>query len=231
MMDSLKRSWQAWSMRIDALSFRERILVFLAVAGVALSLMFVGLIEPALKRQEQMLSSATGLQQEIFTLREQLAASEQLNQGGINTELGRLRAEAETLEKLLKARESGLIEPARMMATLKTLLAEQAGLTLIALDAEPGQPVLLARPESEAETEAPPAEDVQQPSAQAFYKHGVTLRLQGSYAQLTDYVARIEAQPWTVQWELARLDARRHPQLELTLKLNTLSRDPTWARL
>lgn len=229
-MDSLKRSWQAWSMRIDALSFRERILVFMAVAGVALSLMFVGLIEPALKRQEQMLSSATGLQQEIFTLREQLATSEQLNQGGINTELGRLRAEAEALEKLLKARESGLIEPARMMATLKTLLAEQAGLTLIALEAEPGQPVLLAKAEEEAQAEPAPAE-LKPPSTQAFYKHAVTLRLRGSYAQLTDYVARIEAQPWTVQWEWARLDARRHPQLELTLKLNTLSREPTWARL
>jgi MSHA biogenesis protein MshJ len=229
-MDSLKRSWQAWSMRIDALSFRERILVFLAVAGVALSLMFVGLIEPALKRQEQMLSSATGLQQEIFTLREQLATSEQLDQGGINTELGRLRAEAEALEKLLKARESGLIEPARMMAMLKTLLAEQAGLTLIALEAEPGQPVLLVKAEEEAQAEPAPAE-LKPPSAQLFYKHGVTLRLQGSYAQLTDYVARIEAQPWTVQWESARLDARRHPQLELTLKLNTLSREPTWARL
>lgn len=229
-MDALKQRWQAWSMRLDTLSFRERILVFLAVAGVALSLVFVGLIEPALKQQEQMLASATGLQQEIFTLREQLAQSEQLNQSGLNTELGRLRAEAATLEQQVKARESGLIPPDKMIAAIKTLLTAQPGLTLVSLETEPPRPAL-GEATSDAggtpdQASSPPA-----PATEPLFKHGVTVRVQGSYAQLTDYVARLETLPWTVQFESVRLDARHHPRLELTLKLNTLSREPTWARL
>jgi MSHA biogenesis protein MshJ len=229
-MDALKQRWLAWSMRIDALSFRERILVFLAVAGVALSLVFVGLIEPALKQQEQMLVNASGLQQEIFTLREQLTQSEQLNQSGLNTELGRLRAEAATLEQQVRARESGLIPPDKMIAAIKTLLTAQPGLTLVALQTAPPRQAL---DEAAAETGGAPE---QQPSGQApptekFYKHGVTVRVQGSYAQLADYVARLESLPWTVQWQSVKLDARQHPRLELTLELNTLSRESTWARL
>jgi MSHA biogenesis protein MshJ len=225
-MDSLKLTWKTWSMRIDALTFRERILVFMAVAGVALSLMFIGLIEPALKHQEQMLSNSAVLQQEIFTLREQQASADPLNQNGANSELGRLHEQAKAIEQQVKTRESGLIAPEKMIAALKTLLAEQSGLTLISLETEPGKPALAA-PEGEVATE--PA--TQLPPAQTFYKHGVTIRLQGSYAELTHYVERLEALPWTMQWESVRLDAHAHPQIELTLKLNTLSREPTWARL
>lgn len=229
-MDALKQRWLAWSMRIDSLSFRERILVFLAVAGVALSLVFIGLIEPALKRQEQMLVNANGLQQEIFTLREQLTQSEQLNQSGLNTELGRLRAEAATLEEQVKARESGLIPPDKMIAAIKTLLTAQPGLTLVALQTEPPRPALDA---ATAETGGAPEQmsPGQALLAESFYKHGVTVRVQGSYAQLADYVARLESLPWTVQWQSVRLDASQHPRLQLTLELNTLSREPTWARL
>jgi len=228
--DALKQRWLAWSMRIDSLSFRERILVFLAVAGVALSLVFIGLIEPALKRQEQMLVNASGLQQEIFTLREQLTQSEQLNQSGLNTELGRLRAEASTLEQQVKARESGLIPPDKMIAAIKTLLTAQPGLTLVALQTEPPRQALdVATAETGGAPEQMPSG--QAPPAETFYKHGVIVRVQGSYAQLVDYVARLESLPWTVQWQSVKLDASQHPRLELTLELNTLSRESTWARL
>ena len=225
-MDSLKLTWKTWSMRIDAMSFRERILVFLAVAGVALSLMFIGLIEPALKQQEQMLLNSAALQEEIFTLREQQATLDPLNQGGANSELGRLRAQAKAIEQQVKARESGLIAPDKMIAALKTLMVEQSGLTLISLETEPGKPVLAA-PEANPGAETPPPT----PPAEVFYKHGVTMRLQGSYTELTHYVERLESLPWTMQWESVRLDAHAHPRIELTLKLNTLSRESTWARL
>lgn len=225
-MDSLKLTWKTWSIRIDAMSFRERILVFLAVAGVAFSLMFVGLIEPALKRQEQMLLNSAALQDEIFSLREQQASLDPLNQGGANSELGRLRAQAKAIEQQVKARESGLVAPGKMIAVLDSMMAEQSGLELVSLETEPGKPVLSAPVNDVAAEAAPPI-----PPASVFYKHGVTMRLQGSYAELTRYVERLEALPWTIQWESVRLDARAHPRIELTLKLNTLSREPTWARL
>ena len=55
--------------------------------------------------------------------------------------------------------------------------------------------------------------------------------MRGNYADLTAYLTRLESAPWTVQWESVRIDARQHPWLEMTLKLNTLSREPTWSHL
>jgi MSHA biogenesis protein MshJ len=220
-MNALKQRWQVWAIRIDSLSFRERILAFLAVTGVALSLMFVGLIEPDLKRQALMQQTVLDLEQDMLGLREQIARGEQKNQSGQDSELNRLQQQAEALKQEVRARESGLIEPARMIPALKSLLAEQPGLTLLALETEGVRPAL-AGPDGAA-TPLPPAE--------TFYKHGVTLRVQGSYASLTDYITRIEGLPWTMQWDKLRIDASQHPKLELTLKLNTLSREPTWGRL
>jgi MSHA biogenesis protein MshJ len=226
-MGALKQHWKVWSMRLDALSFRERMLVFLAVAGVTLSLMFVGLIEPALKRQELMVTRVSDLQREVFSLREQLASGEQQNQSGKNSEINRLRAEAAVLERTVKDRENGMIPPDKMISALKALLAEQAGLTLISLHTEAPRPVQKDAA-GVAANETPQAETV--PPAEQLYKHGVVLHVQGSYAHLTDYVQRLESLPWAMQWESMNLDAGHHPQLELTLRLSTLGREPTWAR-
>lgn len=225
-MNAIKQRWLFWAMRIDALSFRERVLVFLAVAGVAVSVMFVGLIEPVLKRQEQMLQITAGLQQEIFAQREQLAEREQTNQSEHDSELNRLRDEAAAIENDLKARERGFIPPERMVATLKALLAEQAGLTLLSLETAPVRPALAAADGVETEPDAKSAT-----ADKPLYKHGFTVRVEGAYANLTAYLARLERMPWTVQWESVQVDASRHPHLVMTLKLNTLSREPTWARL
>lgn len=220
-MNALQQRWKALAMRIDGLSFRERLLVLAGAAGVTLSLLFVGLIEPVQKQQQLMLLTTSGLQMEISPLREQLAEAQRLTQDGQDGELARLRETATTLEQAIKARESGLVAPARLVAILKTLLAEQPGLELLEVATAPAQAAL---PKPDDSQEALPA-------AESFYKHGITLRVRGSYAHLTTYLMRLESEPWTVQWESMRIDANQHPWLELTLRLNTLSREPTWAHL
>lgn len=219
-MKRLAEHWRIWAVRLDALSFRERVLVFLAVAGAAMSLLFVGLTEPALKQQSLMLQTISDVQQEIFALREQLDHAD--GQGGHDPELQRLEAQAAAIEQTVKARERGLVEPVRMIATLKSLLAGTSGLKLLALETGATRPALAA---DGSGGETPP------PAADSFYQHGITLRIEGGYADLTDYLARLEKLPWTVQWEAVRIDASRHPRLELTLKIHTLSREPMWARL
>ena len=220
-MNALRLRWQALAMRIDRLSFRERLLLPAGAAAVTLSLPFIGLIEPVQKQQQSMLLTMSGLQEEIWPLREQLAEAQRLNQDGQDAELARLRATATTLQAAIDARESGMVAPTRLVAILKMLLAEQPGLELLEVATASAQAAL---PRPDDQQEALPAEE-------SFYKHGITLRVRGSYADLTAYLTRLEGEPWTVQWESLRVDATAHPRLELTLKLNTLSREPTWAHL
>ena len=230
-MDALKQRWQVWSMRLDAMSYRERLLVFLAVAGVTFTLIFIGLIEPALKRQEQTMLNISGLQQEIFTLNGQLMSSQQQNMRGESSEVRRVLAEVAALEQSVRDRETGMIPPDKMIPALKSLLAAQPGLRLVAVHTAAPSPVFVAD-----ETATPgsvpmqTAQTAQARPAEQFYKHGIELRVEGSYAQLTEYIERLESLPWAMQWKSMRLDASRHPQLELSLGLTTLSREVTWAR-
>jgi len=225
-LNALKQRWQYWALRIDALSFRERVLVFLAVAGVLMSLMFIGLIEPELKRQDQMQQIIAGLQQEMLDQRAQLADRNRLRQSGHDNELTRLNKHIRAIEAEVKTREIGLVPPERMVAALRALLAEESGLILLSLETEPAQPAVGDPAAADMAAEATPV-----PAGERFYKHGITVQIEGAYAALTGYLARLERQPWTVQWESVRVDASQHPKLVMTLKLNTLSREPTWARL
>jgi MSHA biogenesis protein MshJ len=225
-MEGLKQRWQIWALRIDSLSFRERLLIFFAVVAATFSLMFGGLIEPAFKGQEQMLLNVSALHQEIVALKAQLFEAEQKSNSGKNTELNRLRAKAAALELTVKGREGGMVPPEKMIATLKSLLAAQPGLMLISLHTSAPSPIFK---EVMNETAATPQTTAVPPGDQ-LYKHGIELRLQGSYADLTEYVRHLESLPWAMLWEDLSLDASRHPNIEMTLKLNTLSREPTWAR-
>ena len=230
-MDALKQRWQVWSMRLDAMSFRERLLIFLAAAGLTFTAIFIGLIEPALKRQEQMMLSISGLQQEIYTLNNQLISTEQQHKQGKNSETNRLLAEAGALEVSLRDRESGMIPPDKMIPVLKSLLAAQPGLKLISLNTTAPRPVFIKDAAgADVSGVAAALPTVAVAPAEQLYKHGIELQVTGSYAYLTDYIERLESLPWAMQWKSMRLDASHHPQLELTLGLTTLSRESTWAR-
>lgn len=225
-MNALKQRWQVWALRIDAMSFRERVLVFLAVSGVILALLFVGLIEPALKQQELALQSISGLQQEIYSLRETLDSSQRQKLDGDGSELARLREAAVSIERDVSSRERRMIPPDRMVLLLKAMIADQPGVSLLSLETGEVHAVedSTATPEVAAAPTHPPVKPL-------YYKHSVTLRLTGSYAHLTEYLERLEGLPWTMQWSAVKVDASKHPLLLMTLQVATMSREPTWARL
>ncbi len=216
-MNALKQQLTAWMLRIDAMSFRERVLVCAALGGVLASLLFVGLVEPQLKRDTQNQQMADGLQQEILTLREQRQQPDGKNteQGG---ELGSINARIAALEKSLRVREQAFVEPQRMIGLLRELLAQQTGVELVGLEVGAAQPA------------APPVEGENIPPPQAW-RHPTTLQLRGSYANLTQTLSRIEALPWALKWTQVGLDAQQHPQLVMKLEFDSLSKEDTWARL
>ena len=62
------------------------------------------------------------------------------------------------------------------------------------------------------------------------WKHGVELRVQGSYADLTSYLSELERLPQRLIWGEVRLKAE-YPRSELHLKIYTYSLDQAWLRL
>lgn len=222
-MSPLQQQWQALSMRIDNLQFRERLLVFGAAATVLLAVLYTGLIEPSLKQQQLIRSTTDGLAAELAPLQEQLAAAERASQTDQDSEAARTAAAITAVEQEIETLQSRMLGPGEVSRLLKALLAEQ-DLSLLALSTDAAQPAL--PPAADAPTDPNTA-----PAVEPFYKHGITLRAAGSYENITAYLARLEQMPWTIRWESVRIDATHHPRLELTLKLDSISREATWSQL
>jgi MSHA biogenesis protein MshJ len=223
----LQQQWLALSMRIDNLQFRERLLVFGAAVTVLLTALYVGLIEPSLKQQQLVRATTDGLAAELATLREQLAAAERASQSDQDSEAARTAAAITATEKEIEILQSRMLGPGEVTRLLKALLAEQA-LTLLALSTDAAQPALPPAPDAPADPNLAPGTA---PPVEPFFKHRITLRAAGSYDSVTAYLARLEQMPWTLRWESVRIDATQHPRLELTVKLDSISREPAWSQL
>ena len=61
-----------------------------------------------------------------------------------------------------------------------------------------------------------------------IYKHGIEIRIAGSYNDLLMYLAEIERMPQRIIWNRNKLSTELYPRNEMTLTLYTLSLDKQW---
>jgi MSHA biogenesis protein MshJ len=73
--------------------------------------------------------------------------------------------------------------------------------------------------------EPPPAS--KDPERQ-LYQHGFEITLQGSYAELHEYLNRVEQLPWQMFWSRISMNSEEHPKLTFTLTVQTLSLSKAW---
>lgn len=224
----MKSLFSGWVTRFDALARRERLLVAVALLGGVLLIGWVTLIDPAL-------ASSRSAERAIVDQRAQLAAlvaqSAALQAPGQSPEalagarLAELRQQLSALNERFVALDDKLVPPQRVAALLEDMLGRKSGLRLLSLRTLPVTP-LLETGESGGAASAKPA-TAAKPAA-GLFKHGVEIRLEGSYAELTDYLERLEKSPQSLLWSGVSLSAEKHPQLVLTLTVFTLSLDRTW---
>lgn len=231
-MSILQAQWQRLADRVDAMSLRERALIFLAIAIVLIVLVNTMLIDPLLTRHKK-------LQQEITQTQEKTSAMLIQIQTLVKTwnidpdialrsRLAQLREQSDQTGKTLEDIQSGLVSPQRMPTLLEDILRHNRSLHLVALKTLPVK--VLGEPETTAAGEAAQPAQVQKPTTpeSVVYKHGVEITLEGSYLDLLHYLTEIEALPWHVFWGKADVDVEKYPKVTLTLRLYTLSLDKAW---
>lgn len=231
-MSALKAQWQRLADRVDAMSLRERALIFLAIAIVLIVLVNTVLIDPLLTRHKK-------LQQEITQTQEKTSAMLTQIQTLVKTwnvdpdialrsRLAQLREQSDQTGKTLEDIQSGLVSPQRMPTLLEDILRHNRSLHLVALKTLPVK--VLGEPDTTVAGEAAKPAQAQKPTTpeSVVYKHGVEITLEGSYLDLLHYLTEIEALPWHVFWGKADVDVEKYPKVTLTLRLYTLSLDKAW---
>jgi MSHA biogenesis protein MshJ len=207
--------------RLEAMSQRERLMVFGAGALAILAVAFVGAIEPALKRRAlldaRMADQANLVIAAEAQKRELTGALREDANAAIRARIDAKQKEIATIDSQLTGLQRTLVAPDRMATVLQELIGRNPQVTLVSLRNLPAAPLS----EGSAAPEAP------QPAKAHVYRHGVEIVVEGDYQDILSYVARIEGQPWQVYWGRAVM-AAEYPKVMLTLTLYTLSLDRAW---
>lgn len=221
----MKNLWRSYGRKFDALSMRERLMVFAAVACAIIFLGYeFGLSKPLaqgsrLTAQIQQDETETALaQQQTQILTQSLA---QDPNDVVRKQIAELKKQIEERDLTVRLVQKGLVPPTRMAAVLENMLNRSRAVQLVSLKTLPVTTLVEKPAEEEEGTAAAPDEH-------QVYKHGVEITLQGSYLDLLDYLAKLEKLPWQMFWARTQMDASDYPRVRVTLTLYTLSLDKAW---
>lgn len=239
----MKEQWTKLATRIDALSLRERIMVFAALAAAIVFLTHFFALGPLLRKQDmlnaqisQQNNNIEGIDNEI---RARVEAAQTDPDAQVRTRLAAVRKETEELSGQLRAMQNGLVAPERMAPLLDSILRANGRLTLVSMRTLPVESVLEASRRAagtapEATLAAPPAAtpaNAAPGTAELLYRHGVEITVRGNYLDMIAYMNTLEGLPTQLFWGRAQLEAETWPASRLTLTLYTLSLDRKWMKL
>jgi MSHA biogenesis protein MshJ len=217
----MKRYWLQAQTRIDAMSVRERVMIFAAAAFVLIAAMNVVFLDPLLNKHKLKLAEVVQQQEKLKELQ---AARQALMQAKVNDDHSPLRSQIAELkqqlqehDRYLQSRKDKLVSPGKMAELLEQVLKNNDKLQLIELKTLPLS--LLIEPVAGKATAAP---------AQQIYKHGVQITVRGGYLELMRYLATLEKLPTQMFWGDVTLTVEKHPDSVMILTVYTLSMDKTW---
>lgn len=229
--------------RIDALTLRERGLLFAAAAAVILFIGHSAVLGPLYREQDALREQIDQQQNKLIGIDGEIAARVQAYQvdpdAPAREKLQAIRQETAALGDSLLAMEHGLVPPERMAPLVDTILRANARLKLVSMRTLPVESMssLGAQGAAVAPTGAAPAAlDAPAAAGQApvpvlLYRHGVEVTVRGNYLDMVDYMSALEAMPTRLFWGRAQLDVEAYPAARLTLTLYTLSLDRKWMKL
>ena len=229
-MMAFEQRWQALQARYNVWSRRERLLIAMAmVFGPALMINALWL-EPQAVQRKAMQVKVAGQEASINQMQAEVAALQaQLQQdpdAGKKAELTALAAERAKLDQQIKEFGAALVPPEEMNQLLERLLARQPGLSLVSLKTLAPQSVLGAATDVEKKSKDKATERVFD-----LYRHGVELKIEGSYRELQAYVAQLEKLEKRLLWGGLNYRVKDYPRAEVTLTVYTLSPERTWLAL
>lgn len=229
-MTGLKSGWMRLMASFDAKVPRERMLISLALIGGVLLVGGSVFVDPVLQRARQAKGGAAQSDAELATVLSQTDVVRRQLETDPDAErkldIERLNARLKELEQNLQALEDRFVPPEQMSNLLDSLLANNVRLRLLSLKSL--APVNLADV-AQGKISEKSADKLPQPTNPlGLYKHGVELRLEGSYPDLYAWLAQLEHSQKKILWGDVRLSVVEHPRAVMTLIVYTLSTDKAW---
>jgi MSHA biogenesis protein MshJ len=224
---ALRQRGRALARRFDARPRRERMLLLLTLAAFTLLAGDRLWLTPAFREFQaasQLLAAAQTDQKALADESEHRRVLGDAERRALEAEVAQRRQRATEGAKALAEAQAGLIGPGQMVGLLQRMLPQQHSVRVVSLKT-------LAPQDSRA-----PASAASVPLASgeggSLYRHGVEITVEGAYGDLMDYLSSLENLPGPrLLWGGVRLKVERHPTVQLSLTVYTLSLDRAWLEL
>lgn len=227
----IKQYWDKLNATVNALSLRERALIFAAAAALLVSVLNILLLDPLAAQQKRMSSQLVQQQEQIKEIDAQLEALLQAKRSRETSpqhqRLMQLRKQLADGEAYIRARQDKLVPPEKIGSLLEQVLKKNGRLDLVKLQTLPVTTFIEKIDSRTSEQENAPAGATNK----QIYKHGVQVTVRGNYADMIEYLDALEHLPAQMLWGTAKLNVIKYPTAELTLTVYTLSLEKTWLRI
>ena len=228
----MKRLWQRYAERIDALNLRERTLVFSATMLVLIALVHTLYIDAEVKKERRLSSAIAQKQAEAKSLQDQL--TKVVTSRGLDPDraprerLEEVRRQLGSIESQIATEERKFTAPEQMRRVIEELLAKSRAVQLQSMKSLPTTSIAEARAVAAGKPAAQGAAPGALPSERLVYRHGIEIAVTGSYLELLGYLADLERLPTQLYWNSLVIDASRYPKHTMRLVVYTLSLDRAW---
>ncbi len=212
--------WQKTCDYINARNQRERLIILLVVVALAFLLVDTIWLGSALDRRQQLhgrLDSIVLANRESSSQVEAINSAVAASAARQKNDKEALQARLSALDEKLASTASGFIPADLMPEVLETVLRQQSGVGLVAL--ENIAPVVVNRNGEQVDAGV---------ESEQLYRHGVTLKLSGGYLAMMEYLQKLEALPWYLDWRSMHYQVDEYPNGLLELEVYTYSTDKAW---
>lgn len=206
----MKQWWTNLTTRIDGLSLRERVFLFLSIVVCALALIDAVWLSPAQTSQKQRMQQLDEQSVELTRLRQELIAAGQPVDASkrVREDIVTVSAQVEAINREIDVLVPPDIGGPALEGVLVQFLRRQEGLTLVSLSTLKTEPVGSPNPASAARDAQP----------LGITRKGLELKISGPYPELVRYVKTLEAALPTLRWGSMQLHSEKLPP-ELVLEV------------
>jgi MSHA biogenesis protein MshJ len=240
----MKARLERWAVRFDALSLRERAMIFAAAAVVVVFLANLFVIQRQSDANRALTANIKNQKAQLDDFEAQKHLLEQALASDVDAanrvRLQQAQQELSQLESDLALAQRGLVSAERMPVVLQDILREHQGLQLIELRTLPVTSLLDATKVGKAPAggdaaaaadKNPAVGDKTAPapgSERNLYKHGFEITVRGSYPEFVEYLSHLEHLPTRMYWSKVTVNGDDYPHVTLTATIYTLSLDKAW---
>lgn len=201
--------WINQATRINALSLRERLFLFISLLCICLALADMAWLSPAQSAHKQALQK---LDKQNEDLKKSTVAMKSLGDASgtvksLNDEMNTVKKQIEQVNQSIVSATSGPVDDKPLAQVLVHLLRRYEGLALVTTSS--------LAPEL---TDKKISSDTAGASLSGLTRQGVELTVSGPYSQLVQYVQTLEAAMPHIRWGSMKLKSEKQPP-ELILQL------------